>query len=161
MRSIIALATCLAAQPVAAQEVAFDPAPLLACLDSGAGNDCIGIAATACTTQPGARDAVPCMMAEYAFWDNALREDFQTLLEAEITGDMILADIPRFADRPAAAPLLTEMQDHWTTWRETMCAYEALQGWNTDGEAFNEAFCLMYQTGVQVLMLRRLAAGGG
>lgn len=161
MRRIIALTAIVAAPPALAQEVALDPAPLMACLDNGAGSDCIGTAATACTVAPGARDAVPCMMAEYTFWESALREDFQVLLEAEIAGDMILADLPRFADRPEAAPLLVEMQGHWQAWRDSLCAYEALQGWNTDGEAFNRALCLMHVTGEQVLTLRRLAMGGG
>ncbi|MCC5984376.1 MAG: DUF1311 domain-containing protein [Rhodobacteraceae bacterium] len=161
MRKIIALAAIVAASPLLAQEVEFDPAPVLACLESGAGADCIGTAASACTVQPDARDAVECMMAEYAFWNSALRADFQILYEGEIAADMMLADLPRFADRPEAAPLLAAMQGHWQAWRDALCAYEALQGWNTDGEAFNRALCLMHVTGTQVLTLRRLAMGGG
>ncbi len=161
MRILMALLTFLVPCAALAQEVPFDPAPIQHCLESDPGPDCIGLGATACATAMGGTGAATCMMAEYAFLESVLRDDFYFLYEGELAADMILADLPRFAERPAGAPLLAEMQDRWMAWRETLCAYEALQGWNTDGEAFNEALCLMQLTGEKVLTLRRLAMGGG
>ena len=83
------------------------------------------------------------------------------MLETEAGVDADLATLPRFADRPAGAPLLQSALESFAGWRDSLCAYEALQFWSTDGEAFALAECRMRLTGDMVLTLRRIAASGG
>ena len=154
------------AMPAAAQESAFDPFPILACLtDQDRTDSCVGTGALACMDAPGGgavtERLIACHQAEYAWWEGLLQAEAADMLDVEAAADRILAASPHLSGRPPAAPLLAGTLAHFTLWRDSQCAYEALQFWGIEAEPFVQAECLMRLTGDQVLTLRRIAAGGG
>ena len=166
MRIAALILAAALAIPVGAKAQGFDPAPVLACLEDPMRDEsCIGAGALACIDAPD-DDAVTdrltaCHQGELAWWDGLLQREGAAMLLAQAGIDADLATLPRFADRPAGAALLQSTLESFAAWRDSLCAYEALQFWNTDGEAFTLAECRMRLTGDMVLNLRRIAAGGG
>ena len=161
---LVALAATALAAGATAQVPGFDPAPILACLDDPVRDEsCVGAGALACMAQgSGGTDRLTeCHQAELAWWEGLLQQEGAAMLQAQAGVDADLATLPRFAERPAGAPLLQAVLESFADWRESLCAYEALQFWSTDGEAFTHAECRMRLTGDMVLTLRRIAAGGG
>ncbi len=166
MRVLTLIAAAVLAMPVAAREAAFDPVPILACLaDQDSTDSCVGAGAQACIDVPVGGEVterlIACHQAEYQWWEGLLQADTAELLADEIAGDQIIAESARFSGRPPAAPLLEGVLEHFTLWRDGLCAYEALQFWGIEAEPYVLAECLMRLTGDQVLTLRRIAAGGG
>ena len=166
MRIAALILAAALAWPAGASAQGFDPAPILACLDDPARDEsCVGEGALACMTDPDDESfpdrLTACHQAELAWWEGLLQQEGAAMLQAQAGADADLATLPRFADRPAGAPLLQSALGRFAGWRDTLCAYEALQFWNTDGEAFARAECRMRLTADMVLTLRRVAAGGG
>lgn len=115
------------AAPLAAQDMAFDPAITGQCLaDTTTDAACIGAAANQCMTDTlGGSSTVGmggCLHPEYEYWDARLNRSYQKVLaqskamdtELEASGVFML-DI---------ADNLVRMQRSWITFRDAACDYE-------------------------------------
>ncbi|MDT1061643.1 lysozyme inhibitor LprI family protein [Paracoccus sp. CPCC 101403] len=156
---ILALALLLAT-PAVADEPAYDPNILTACLDRTAGDTgnarvCIGEASTACMAKPGGDTTVGmgnCLAAETKDWDALLNREYTRLLKRAEEADADLVKLGSAAD--PAAPVLKQSQRDWIAFRDSSCRYEAVrfQGGTAGGPA--SANCMMQLTGEQALRLR-------
>ncbi|MDO5658064.1 MAG: lysozyme inhibitor LprI family protein [Paracoccus sp. (in: a-proteobacteria)] len=130
------IAFCLAvlAAPAAAQDGAGpDAAALLdGCLDGARAQDqlsawdsCIGVVSRACLEASGGSSTVAiatCLRQEYELWDARLNQSYQAVLAASEATDKEMAELGSAAE--AQAPLLREMEQSWTRFRDAACAYE-------------------------------------
>jgi len=156
----------LLATPALADEPAYDPQILTACLDRTAGDTgnarvCIGEASTACMTTPGGDTTVGmgnCLSAETRDWDAMLNREYARVLKAAEAADAELAELGSAA-KPAA-PVLKQAQRDWIAFRDSSCEYEAVrfQGGTAGGPA--AANCLLQLTGEQALRLRDMGQDG-
>ncbi len=106
MRILFALA--LLANPAMAQDApAFDPAPVLACLDSDAAPDsCAGLAANACMEGEGGSSTVGmgfCLGAERDWWDDRLNTAYGEVMTRAEAGDAELDSMDAAGPRQAGA----------------------------------------------------------
>ena len=150
----IFLAFTALATPAAAQDIAFEPDRLDACLASNGGEACIGIAAAACSnTQDGSTTVGLgfCYGAERDWWDARLNETYQALMARERARD---AESKEFGlNVPPTAPALRDMQRAWIVFRDAACAYEYSQWGGGTGGGPAHAACTMQMTGEQTLAL--------
>lgn len=154
-RALLAPLFALAALPVQADELSFDPAPLDICLseieDGAQSYDCIGRASTACMEQPfgfTTPGMAFCLGEEYELWDSKLNEAYQTL-RAQYQRE----DSDRMEGAPSLADALRDMQRGWIGFRDARCGFETAQ-WH-GGTGSSPAFlgCMMQMTAEQTLYL--------
>ncbi|WBU65321.1 lysozyme inhibitor LprI family protein [Paracoccus aerodenitrificans] len=120
------------------------------------GTGCIGLAAQACMAQPGGDSTasmIGCTAQETAFWDGILNESYQELI-AEAKGWTHPGD-PRVTTEMAPEILLRQMQRDWIAYRDSTCDWNARpwQGGSIVGVI--RAGCLLDETALQALRLRR------
>lgn len=148
MRAVVLLALCAA--PAAAQEApAFDPAPMVACLEAEGGRDCAGRAARACMEGEGGQTTLgmnQCLAAERDLWDARLNDAYRLGMD-RVT--------------PVRAEALREMQRRWIAFRDAACNYEAARydGGSLAGTVRLQ--CQMELTADQALRLDASLAEGG
>lgn len=164
---VLAPVMALAPAPVMAQDaLRFDPGLIESCLADEGGNDCIGVAAHACVADtPGGNSnagMIDCFSREADWWEAAMEEAFEALLESEKLGDEWAASQPDGASRPSGVQTIRDVQRAWADWRDASCIYERLEWWRGSAERLVGAFCRLQMTGEQTLRLRLyLASGGG
>ena len=155
----LALAATLAA-PAPAQELAFDPGRITACLDGAttraAREACIGIAAESCMAEtPGGSSTVgmgACLQRELAWWDARLNANYRRAMAEARDFDAGMTDAERGGARPVARALRA-MQRAWIPFRDATCAYER-SFWTTGtGAGPAELSCLLRMTARQALYL--------
>ncbi|ARE81757.1 hypothetical protein ROSMUCSMR3_00248 [Roseovarius mucosus] len=157
MRAIIFAALMLPV-PAMAQDLIFDIAPVAACLQSGGGEECVGIAAEACiNATPGGYSTVgmgACTEYERAAWDGWLNEVYQALSTKFKAQD---AEAPPYA--PKQADALREMQLAWIGFRDAKCAYVASQWGGGTGAGPASVSCHLHETARQMLYLQSSQLG--
>lgn len=152
----LALALCVAASPVVAQDLVFSIAATEACLEEAVGaaerRACIGSSARLCMdATPGGNSTlgmIGCLDQEAQYWDRRLNETYRVLRAQTRQVD---AEAPDFA--PSLADALREMQRAWIIFRDTTCAYEVAQWGGGSGGGPARLGCLMRQSGAQSLYL--------
>ena len=117
----------LATPAVAQQDLPFDPAPILACLEGdGEDEDCVGLGATACMEAEGGSSTVGmglCIGAEREWWDARLNDRYAQVLARAKSAD---ADLTAMGSPVARQePALRDMQRAWIKYRDAACNYEA------------------------------------
>ena len=137
-----------------AEQVIFDPAPVIDCLDQGAQHACIGAGRDPCARQnlPSTVVMEGCLKAEFEFWQG-LAERAYAGLEAEGLG---IDARTEFADPqpPRRVAALERAHQAWLDYREAHCAYQ-LARWH-GGSGAGGAFyrCKMELTGAYALQLQ-------
>ena len=155
-------ALCLAAMPVAAQDLSFTTQATEDCFAAGGlGDTCIGASAQACMVEnEGGYSTVAmgfCFDRELQYWDAALNAAYAALRDKLVTSDTENADFG--GNVPSQADALREMQRAWITYRDRRCDYErSLWGGGTGGGPAQLA-CLMSQTARQALYLEEQLGG--
>lgn len=149
-----ALILLLLAAPVAAREPpAFDPAPLLACVEGG-GDDCAGLAANACMEGEGGSSTVGmgfCLGAERDWWDARLNDRYQQVMTRAKAADAELEGLGSAA--APQAPALRDMQRAWIAYRDAACTYEATRWGGGTGAGPAAAQCALSLTARQATYL--------
>ncbi|MFN4057138.1 MAG: lysozyme inhibitor LprI family protein [Roseinatronobacter sp.] len=157
MRPILAL--ILLSLPASAQDLRFDIAPSLQCLeaapDTNAAKMCIGEAAGTCMEVNQAFHTYSmsfCLDSELAYWDGVLNDSYQKLRAALEVSDKSLLD-----HLPKQAVSLRDMQRAWIAYRDQRCSFEAalMQGGTASSTAY--LACAMQLTGEQALFLQGLS----
>lgn len=151
MRGAVLLAM-LAAPAWAQDSPVFDPAPILACLPDG-GEDCIGLASSACMETGGGSTTVGmgfCLDAERRFWDDRLNGSYRQVMAQAKAAD---ADPAEPGLVPRQVPALRDMQRHWIAYRDAACAYEATRWGGGTGAGPAATACAMQLTARQALRL--------
>lgn len=151
---LAAVVFALFAAPVAAQDLTFDPAPLVTCLEGGGQALCIGRAADVCQEQDGGYTTVGmgyCYDQERQFWDDRLNTVYGWLMARELEYDAELDEVGSAA--PRTAEILRQMQRAWIPYRDAVCEYERAQWGGGTGQGTATAACLMEETARQVLRI--------
>lgn len=146
----------LAAAPVAAQDVVYEPAILTQCLDAGVaeGGDCIGDAAAKCMQGPSGGTTVgmsECFRREGAQWDGLLNEAYGKVMAEAEKADAEMKELGSAA--PPQAPPLRDMQRSWIAYRDAACLYEATRWGGGSGAGPAATGCTMELTARQALRL--------
>ncbi len=152
-----ALAACLLAVPVAAQQPEFDPAATEACLAAAPADvtSCIGHAADACMleTQGGQTTLGmgACLSAELSWWSARLSVAETAVAEVSAAVDAEMREIG--ARAPSQAEAFEATRAPWAAWREAVCDWELSQWGGGSGGGPATAACLMRFTGQRALEL--------
>jgi len=137
LRAHILLAL-LAALPVAADEIPFDPAPVIACLTAGGTEACIGLGAGACIERDGPMSEGLCLAAENLWWMERAAHATLTLRqrEAEV--------IARARQRgwPEPVPTLDAIATHFDAYRDAACGWRAA-AWDGIHGGVEEMDCIL------------------
>jgi len=141
-----------------AQELVFDIAPVVACIEAGGGEACAGKAAERCIeATPGGYTTVGmtgCTDREREVWDGWLNTVYQQLYARLAAQD---AQAPSYA--PDQAPALREMQRAWIAFRDAKCGYEASQWGGGTGAGPAAVNCHLHATARQMLYLQTSKLG--
>jgi uncharacterized protein YecT (DUF1311 family) len=155
---IRALAALLSlALPAAAQDLAFSPAPIEACLAAAptAPAACIGHAADACMLETDGGDTTvgmgACLRAELDWWAARLAAAEAAVAAAVAATDAEMLAIG--ATVPMQAPAFEAMRAAWAVWRDAACDWERVQWGGGTGQGPATAACRMRITGEQALVL--------
>ena len=160
MRAPLFLLAALLAGPAVAQEPAYEPAILTACLAAGTDqrDGCIGKASDQCMLAPGGDTTVgmsTCLGQEVAQWDALLNGAYaKVMAEAEAT-DAEMKTLGSAA--PPQVPALREMQRAWIGFRDAACGYEASRWGGGSGAGPAATSCAMELTARQALRLMAYA----
>lgn len=162
--SVAAFGVAIAGAARAQDAPAFDPAPTEHCLAAAQEPDkCIGRAADACMSGPGADPStvgmVRCLDGELRWWDGRLNAAYSRLMAIEKASDAEMAEIG--ATVPSASATLRAMQRAWIAWRDAACEYERVQWGGGTGGGPASAACWMKLTGSQALALEAHMGGNG
>lgn len=165
MRSLAILATLAAPTLAGAQEdLAFDPAPVAACLEAGfekgAPPACIGDASGACMeaneggfTTVGMSD---CTGRETTEWDRLLNEEYRLLqgdlAQADARGSGLGAGIDR-------TDALRDAQRAWIAFRDADCLARYAQYQDGSIRSLIGSSCRLDHTARRTLELRQMRAG--
>ena len=122
IRSFGVLIISLWSYAVMAQDAHYDPSILDQCLASKPATqhqNCIGIAADACTQTPAGGSTIGlgyCYTSEFEQWDLRLNAAYQILLEQQAE---LAADNAAFNDLiPDAVDVMRDMQRNWIAFRD-------------------------------------------
>lgn len=146
------------AQPLAAQDLVFDIAPVEACIRAGAGEACAGRAAELCIdATPGGYTTVgmgACTDRERAHWDGWLNAVYQQL-HAKLAAE----DAAAMSHAPKQAEALRDMQRAWIGFRDAKCGYVASQWGGGTGAGPAAVSCHLQETARQMLYLQSSQMG--
>lgn len=161
-RCLAGLVLGLCASASHGEQLVFDPAPVVTCLEGGGGRDCIGLASATCmeATEGGYSTIgmVGCISAEHDWWDADLNSSYRALRTLERAADAGWPSVPGMLPRPSGVDALRDMQRAWITFRDATCFYDELQWWDGTGASLVGAACRSQMTAEQALRLRRLMA---
>jgi uncharacterized protein YecT (DUF1311 family) len=144
-----------------AQDVAFDIAPTLDCLErtkrSAMRPACVSEAAQACVRRLPGRSPVDvslCMEQETRYWTGRMEAALDGLDEVARARDAAFAETEMAAKVPfKLTDDLALMQAAWEDWRETRCAFEAMMYRGTPEASMQAAWCMTRVTGEYALFL--------
>ena len=163
MKRLAALLAVLAVEPVAAQDLAYDPGLTEHCLAGAEMREereaCIGLASDACVNDtPGGSSTVGisgCLSKETDWWDARLNTVYGQAMTKAKRSDAQAKELGSSA--PSQAKALRGMQRAWIGFRDGKCSYEATlwQGGTGAGPAY--VGCLMWITADQALFLETAA----
>ncbi len=152
MRGLLVAALILP-WPAVAQNLIFDIAPVEACLATGGGDMCPGLAAEACinATSDGYTTVGmgACTDYERAVWDRWLNEEYQALMIK-----LKAQDAEAMSYAPKQADALREMQRAWIGFRDAKCAYVASQWGGGTGAGPASVSCHLHETASQLFYLQ-------
>lgn len=150
-------ALMIGAAPVAAQDFAFTPDLVQACLAQSDGQEqlaCAGLAAEQCmAANEGGYSTVGmgyCTGAEADYWDGLLNAVYSQLSKQEKAKDKEAFS----SDAPKTYEAMRDMQRAWIPYRDALCAYEYSQWGGGTGGGPSYAGCVLHETARQVIVLR-------
>ncbi len=150
----LALAVICAAGMGWAEEVIFDPAPVIDCLDQGATHVCIGAGVDPCVRRVGASTVTieACLKAEFTYWQMLADRAYAALQDwdSRIDADTEFRD-PQPPRRVAA---LERTQSAWLAYRDAHCAYQMARWHGGSGAGGAYYRCMMELTGAYALQLQ-------
>ena len=156
MRALVL--SLLLAAPATAQELNFDIAETLRCLEAVHATEnpdeqqCFGTSALQCMeATPGGFSTVGmvgCYAAELDWWDGQLNIAYQELMTHSREMDGLNG-----ASAPSQAEALRDMQRAWITFRDAKCAYVRSQWGGGTGGGPADISCQMYETAQQARFL--------
>lgn len=153
-KRVLTLAFLCGAGTASAEEVVFDPAPVIACLDQGAQHVCIGAGLDPCARQHGASTGIieSCLKAEFMYWQTLADRAYAVLEEWDggIDADTEYRD-PQPPSRIAA---LERTHAAWTTYRDAHCEYVTARWHGGTGAGGAYFRCMMELTGAFALQLQ-------
>ncbi len=146
----------LVAAPAAAQDFAYDPAVLTACLSAQKDqpDNCIGKASGQCIEGEGGSSTSgmsTCLAAEADQWDGFLNAAYETVLAESGRTDAEMKKLGSAA--PPEVPALRDMQRAWIAYRDAACTYEASRWGGGSGAGPAASDCMMQLTARQALRL--------
>ncbi|TVS04576.1 MAG: DUF1311 domain-containing protein [Rhodobacteraceae bacterium] len=137
-----------------AEEVVFDPAVLIECLDQGAQHVCIGAGAEECVRRhlPSTPVNQACGREEYLYWQRLLDRAYARRLAHGQSVD----DMTEFADPqpPRRAEALEAAHAAWQEFRALQCAHVEAEWWGGTGRGSAYFRCLMELTAGYALFLQ-------
>jgi len=152
-------AALLCAAPATAQDLAFTPDLVQACLAQKDGQDqlaCAGLAAEECmTNNDGGYSTVGmgyCTSAEADYWDGLLNAVYRQLSKQEKAKDRDTSAIDD--SLPKTFDAMRDMQRAWIPYRDALCAYDYSQWGGGTGGGPAYSACILQETARQVVVLR-------
>ena len=137
-----------------AEEVVFDPAPLIDCLDQGAQLVCVGAGAEECVRRhlPSTPVIAACGREEYRYWQGLVDDAYARRLARGKSVD----DMTKFADPqpPRRAEALEAAHAAWQEFRDLQCAHVEAEWWGGTGRGSAYFRCMMELTAGYALFLQ-------
>ena len=137
-----------------AEEVVFDPAPLIDCLDQGAQLVCVGAGAEECVRRhlPSTPVIAACGREEYRYWQGLVDDAYARRLARGKSVD----EMTRFNDPqpPRRAEALEAAHAAWQEFRDLQCAHVEAEWWGGTGRGSAYFRCMMELTAGYALFLQ-------